>query len=103
MAFVKARPIGRGRRALAARPSRTFPRQPAGFPVTVPLVPALAAALSDLGDLAEGGTGIDFIDQNLTAIRQQVDAAALAAKITAVCSIGAGLASVLLLFRTAAR
>jgi len=58
----------------------------------------------DLGELGEaGGTGIAFLDDNITAIRTQVDAAALAAKITAYCSIAAGLASVLLLFRTAGR
>ncbi len=66
----------------------------------VPLIPALGAAVSGIGDMGDG-TGIDFVDENLKAIRQQVEEAALAAKITAVCSIGAGLASVLLLFRTA--
>lgn len=62
----------------------------------------------DLGELAAdladaSGTGIDFLDQNVQAIRKQVEDAAFAAKITAMCSIAAGLASVLLLFRTAGR
>ncbi len=69
----------------------------AGVPVLPP--GSLAAAVSGLGDLAEG-TGIDFIDQNLTAIRKQVEEASLAAKITAVCSIAGGLASLLLIIRT---
>ncbi len=70
----------------------------------LPVLPAgsLAAAVSGLGDLADG-TGIDFIDEHLKAIRQQVEEASLAAKITAVCSIAGGLASVLLIFRTAGR
>jgi hypothetical protein len=54
------------------------------------------AALGDIGD----GTGIDFIDQNLTAIKKQVDEAAFAAKLTAACAIAGALASVLLIFRT---
>jgi hypothetical protein len=69
-----------------------------------PYLPAgsLGAAVSALGDLGDAstGTGIDFIDQNLTAIRNQVDEAALAAKVTAAAAIIGGLASVLLIFRT---
>jgi hypothetical protein len=61
---------------------------------------ALGAAVSGLGDLGDG-TGIDFIDQNLTAIRTQVDEAALAAKITAAAAIAGGVVSLLLLLRTA--
>jgi len=61
---------------------------------------ALGAAVSELGDLGDG-TGIDFIDQNLTAIRKQVDEAALAAKITAGAAIAGGIVSLLLLLRTA--
>jgi hypothetical protein len=108
--FVTAKPFkrraaGRARdpysMELAARPSReinvNFPRrQPAGFPAFPP--PSLLSALGDLA--ADGGTGIDFIDQNLTAIRKQVEEASLAAKITAVCSIAGGLASLLLIIRT---
>lgn len=60
---------------------------------------SLGGAVAALGDLADG-TGIDFIDQNLTAIRSQVDEAALAAKITAAAAIAGGLASILLIFRT---
>lgn len=59
----------------------------------------LGGLAADLADAT--GTGIDFLDQNVQAIRKQVEDAALAAKITALCSIAAGLASVLLLFRTA--
>lgn len=60
---------------------------------------ALSHAVSALGDLGDG-TGIEFIDQNLTAIRNQVDEAAFAAKVTAAAAIIGGLASVLLIFRT---
>jgi hypothetical protein len=53
-----------------------------------------------LGELGDVGTGIDFVDSNLAAIRKEVADATLAARITAACSIAAALASVLLLFRT---
>jgi len=81
----------RRRRAGASR------RTPAGFPV----LPAgsLAAAVAGLADLGDG-TGIDFIDENLTAIRRQVEEAALAAKITGICSIAGAIASVLMIIRT---
>jgi hypothetical protein len=87
--------------AIAARwPSQeidvNYPRARQPFPI----MPAgsLAAAVANLGDLGDG-TGIDFIDTNLTAIRQQVDAAALAAKITAACSIAGAMVSLLLLVK----
>lgn len=59
--------------------------------------------LQGMGDLAGSGTGIDFIDQNLRAISQNVADAAMAAKITMYCSIAAGVGTVLLFFRTARR
>jgi hypothetical protein len=74
-------------------------QRPMGHPAGYLPPGSLGAAVAGLGDLGDG-TGIGFIDSNLAAIRQQVDAAALAAKITAVCSIAAAMGSVLLLIRT---
>lgn len=58
--------------------------------------------LAGLDDLA-GGTGIDFIDSNISAVVDNAKQAGNAIKITMYCSIAAGIASVLLLFRTARR
>jgi hypothetical protein len=80
-------------------------RRPRGLTFQRPPAPAflppgsLAHAVAALGDIGDG-TGIEFIDSNLTAIKQQVAEASLAAKITAVCSIAGALASVLLIIRT---
>ncbi len=59
-----------------------------------------AGGLADLGADA-GGTGIDFVDINLTQMHQQIDQAATYAKITAAFSIAGGVASLYLLYLAA--
>lgn len=57
--------------------------------------------LAGLGDAA--GTGIDFVDINLTQMHAQIDQAATYAKITAGFSIAGGIASLYLLYLAARR
>lgn len=56
--------------------------------------------LAGLDDAATG-TGIDFVDINLTQMHQQIDQAATYAKITAGFSIAGGIASLYLLYLAA--
>lgn len=53
------------------------------------------AGLEDLGD----GTGIDFIDENVKAMRAQLDEATLAARITAGCAVLSAVGSIFLITR----
>jgi hypothetical protein len=100
MAFVTARPTKIIRPRAAADPySRKLraERDPQIDPYQFP-----TGSLAGLGDLGDG-TGIDFLDSNVKAIRAQLDEASLAARITAVCAIVSGIASVFLLVRTGGR
>ena len=63
--------------------------------------PSTTGGLGDLGADAPAGTGIDFVDINLTQMHQQIDQAATYAKITAGFSIAGGIASLYLLYLAA--